>query len=58
MMAVVYTSVVGCCVTILIADPKTGVQGWFGLFMTLPVFVISAILVVPILRNRSQGSCR
>src|SRR5438034_574991 len=32
-----------------------GVPGWYGLFMALPVYVIAAILVIPIVRNRVKG---
>jgi phosphatidate cytidylyltransferase len=36
-------------------DPAKGVPGWYGMFMALPVFVIATIMMIPILRNRSQG---
>ncbi len=29
--------------------------GWYGLFAILPAYVIAAILLIPILRNRSEG---
>jgi phosphatidate cytidylyltransferase len=38
-----------------ITNPSTGEPGWYGLFMALPVFVIAAILVIPVFRNRGQG---
>ncbi len=31
------------------------VPGWYGLFAILPVYVIAAILLIPILRNRAEG---
>jgi len=33
-------------------EPGTG---WYGMFVALPVFAISVILLVPILRNRTHG---
>lgn len=39
----------------LLSDPGNQTAGWFGFFMAAPVFVIAAILLVPILRNRVQG---
>lgn len=38
-----------------VADPRLQAQGWYGLFMALPVYVIGAILLIPILRNRAKG---
>ncbi len=53
----VYVGIVAVCVTSLMSHPK-GVPpgpGWYGLFMTLPVFVIAGLLLIPILRNRAEG---
>jgi phosphatidate cytidylyltransferase len=36
-------------------DPRLEGPGWYGMFMALPVYVIGAVLLVPILRNRSKG---
>ena len=30
-------------------------KGWYGFFMTVPVFAIALILLIPILRNRARG---
>jgi phosphatidate cytidylyltransferase len=38
-----------------VSDPRLDAPGWYGMFMALPVYVISAILLVPILRNRAKG---
>lgn len=51
----VYLGIVACGIISLVADPKLGVPGWYGLFMALPVYVIAGILLIPIVRNRSQG---
>jgi len=47
MMGVVYASIIACGVVSLMPD--------YGLYMVLPVYAISAILAVPILRNQSKG---
>ena len=39
----------------LVYDPRLGTPGWYGLYMAMPVFVIAAILLSPVLRNRSEG---
>lgn len=42
----------------LVHDPATGERGWYGLFMTLPVFVSAALVLVSILRNRPEGQLK
>ncbi|MCE5268464.1 MAG: phosphatidate cytidylyltransferase [Planctomycetaceae bacterium] len=36
-------------------DPVLNVLGWYGLFVALPAYVIAAILLMPIIRNRCEG---
>jgi phosphatidate cytidylyltransferase len=55
MTGAVYLGIIAVGITSLVKDPALGVPGWYGLFMALPVYVIAAILVVPILRDRVQG---
>ena len=50
-----YLGIAAMTVAAWAPNPNTGQPGWFGLFMALPVYAISIILAVPILRNRSQG---
>jgi len=38
-----------------VTDPRLDYPGWYGLFMSLPAYVVGAILLVPIIRNRSKG---
>ncbi|MFN0059503.1 MAG: phosphatidate cytidylyltransferase [Planctomycetota bacterium] len=58
MTSVVYVGVIVTGVVTLIDDPNTGVPGWFGLFMALPVWTIAALLAMPILLNRVQGQLK
>jgi phosphatidate cytidylyltransferase len=51
----VYLGILAAGVTALVPDPTEDVPGWYGLFIALPVFVVAAILTIPILRNRTQG---
>jgi phosphatidate cytidylyltransferase len=51
----VYLAILVVGVTSIMPDPRTDLHGWYGLFMTLPVFAIAFLLMVPILRGRSQG---
>ena len=39
----------------LVPDPRLGTPGWYGLYMAMPVYVIAAILLSPILKNQSKG---
>jgi len=55
MTAVVYLGIVAVGVVSFIHDPLLDSPGWYGLFAILPAYVITAILLVPIVRNRSQG---
>jgi len=38
-----------------VTDPRLDVPGWYGLFSVLPAYVVPAIVLVPILRNRTKG---
>ena len=55
MTAIVYLGIVAVGLVSLASDPRLNRPGWYGLFAILPAYVIAAILLVPILRNRSQG---
>jgi phosphatidate cytidylyltransferase len=51
----VYFGILAVGAASLAPDPSTGRLGWYDLFMALPLFVVAAILVIPIVRNRVQG---
>jgi phosphatidate cytidylyltransferase len=51
----VHLGIIATGVVCLMTDPGDGQPGWYGLFMAMPVFVIAAILVIPVVRNRGQG---
>jgi len=56
MTGAVYLGIVAVGVTSLIRQPhgdEPG-DGWYGLFIVLPVYVIALILLVPIVRNRVE----
>jgi len=40
---------------VLATDPRLGTPGWYGLFMAMPVYVIAALLLIPILRDQARG---
>ncbi len=54
----VYISIILLCVISLIPDPRLQSPGWYGLYMVLPVYVVAAVLLLPILRDRSKGQLR
>ncbi len=51
----VYTGIALLGIVSHVIDPRLNDFGWYGMFMALPVYVIGAILLVPILRNRAKG---
>ncbi|MFI5378320.1 MAG: phosphatidate cytidylyltransferase [Tepidisphaerales bacterium] len=55
MTGAVYLSLVAVGVTAIVANPNTGQPGWYGLFMALPVYAIALFILIPILRNKTQG---
>jgi phosphatidate cytidylyltransferase len=55
MTAAVYVGIAAVAATSLVQDPWRHLPGWYGLFMALPVYVVSLILIVPIARNRTRG---
>lgn len=55
MTSVVMIGIVSVGVVSYMNDPGTGVHGWYGMLMALPVYVVAAILMIPILRDRAKG---
>jgi phosphatidate cytidylyltransferase len=55
MTGVVYAGIIALGITCLMTDPNLQTPGWYGLFIVMPVYVIAAIMMVPILRNRTAG---
>ena len=55
MTGAVHIGIMAVGATALVPDPTTGVSGWYGLFIALPVYIIALLLAIPIVRNRTQG---
>lgn len=55
MTGIVLVGIVAVGVVSTVADPRTGALGWYGMLMALPVYVVAAILIVPIVRDRTSG---
>ncbi len=57
MTGAVYLGITAMGVTALIPQPQGEEpgQGWYGLFIVLPVYVVALILLIPILRNEVNG---
>jgi phosphatidate cytidylyltransferase len=51
----VYAGIVAVGLTTLLTNPNGGHPGWYGLFMTLPVYVVALLIFVPIMENRVKG---
>jgi phosphatidate cytidylyltransferase len=57
MTGAVYLGIVAVAITSLIRQPQGEEigQGWYGLFIVLPVYAVALILLIPIIRNEVQG---
>jgi phosphatidate cytidylyltransferase len=55
MTGLVYLGIVLLGASTYVTDPRLDQAGWYGLFMALPAYVVGAILLVPIFRNRFKG---
>ena len=55
MTGAVNAGIVAVAASSLVDDPLLNRAGWYGLFMTLPVYIVSLILMIPIIRNRAKG---
>jgi phosphatidate cytidylyltransferase len=57
MTGAVYVGIVAACVLTLVRHPtaENAGMGWYGFFMTLPVYAIALIMMIPIVRNRVEG---
>jgi phosphatidate cytidylyltransferase len=52
----VYAGIIGLAIVTLISPPDDPTKiGWYGMFMALPVYVVAAVLLAPILRDRTKG---
>jgi phosphatidate cytidylyltransferase len=54
----VLAGIIGIAVVTLARDPSTGAPGWYGLFMTAPVFVCGALVLATILPNQPEGQLK
>ena len=52
------TGIIAIAVAAIAHDPATGEAGWYGLFMTLPVFVSILLVLVSIVRNKPKGQLK
>jgi phosphatidate cytidylyltransferase len=55
MTGAVNVGIMAVAASSLVDDPLLNRPGWYGLFMTLPVYIVSLILMIPIIRNRAKG---
>lgn len=55
LVSIVYLAIVALATASIVPDPRLGRDGWYGVFMALPVYVVAMILVVPVMRNRTKS---
>jgi len=57
MTSVVYLGIIAIGATCLVRQPQglESGRGWYGLFIVLPVYVVTLILLIPIVRNQAAG---
>jgi phosphatidate cytidylyltransferase len=50
-----YLGIILLGIATYVTDPRLDHPGWYGLFMSLPAYVVGALLLIPIMRNRAKG---
>jgi phosphatidate cytidylyltransferase len=55
---IVAIGIVGLAIAALMQDPDQKMPGWYGLYVALPVFVVAALLLAPVVRNQTAGQLR
>ncbi len=57
MVSAVYLGITAIGITSLIRQPNGAEagEGWYGLFIVLPVYVVALIVLIPIVRNEVRG---
>ncbi|MDH3628704.1 MAG: phosphatidate cytidylyltransferase [Acidobacteriota bacterium] len=55
MSGLVYAGILALGTLTLVEQPRTGLPGWYGLYMAAPAYFVAIVLLVPILRNRARG---
>ena len=51
----VYVGITGLTIFTILPDPRHAADGWYGMFMAMPVYAIALLLTIPIIRNKSEG---
>jgi phosphatidate cytidylyltransferase len=51
----VYMSIVLLGVLAYVRDPRLGTDGWYGMYMAMPVYAIALLFTIPILTGRAKG---
>lgn len=55
MTVAVYAGISAVGIASIISNPGDVRPGWYGLFMTMPVYAIALLMLVPIVRNQPKG---
>lgn len=57
MMGAVYLGIIAIAITSLIRQPQGEERGdgWYGLFIVLPVYIVALIVLIPVIRNQVRG---
>jgi len=55
MTTVVLIGIAAVGVVCVVSDPEKHTPGWYGMLMALPVYVVAAIMMIPIIRDRAKG---
>ena len=50
-----YLAIAATGIAALVHNPNDGSPGWYGLYMALPAYAIALFIMMPILRNHTQG---
>ena len=51
----VYIALVASGIACYIPHPGSTSAGWYGLFSAMPIYAVAFLLIIPVIRNRTQG---
>jgi len=55
MVGVAYLAIIATGIFTLMRDPRLNKEGWYGMFMIVPIYFTVCIMLIPILRTEARG---
>lgn len=55
MTGCVYIGIIGLAAITILPNPNNGQNGWYGMFMTMPIYIIALLILIPVIKNQVKG---